>query len=157
MKKYSDMSKEELLTLKAQLDKEFADIKAQGLALDMSRGKPAADQLNLSMELMDVLGDRPLTVCRELTKKYEEAFQTTFSELIEKYSNTDIKGEFVLVIAGKPEEELIEEKRRQWEKISVQEHVEYYVNQGRDKKEAMRLAAKDRGVSKRDIYNECNR
>ena len=56
MKKYSDMSKEELLTLKAQLDKEFADIKAQGLALDMSRGKPAADQLNLSMELMDVLG-----------------------------------------------------------------------------------------------------
>ena len=52
MKKYSDMSKEELLTLKAQLDKEFADIKAQGLALDMSRGKPAADQLNLSMELM---------------------------------------------------------------------------------------------------------
>lgn len=98
--------------------------------------------------------DRPLTVCRELTKKYEEAFQTTFSELIEKYSNTDIKGEFVLVIAGKPEEELIEEKRRQWEKMSVQEHVEYYVNQGRDKKEAMKLAAKDRGVSKRDIYNE---
>ena len=108
-------------------------------------------------ELMDVLGDRPLTVCRELTKKYEEAFQTTFSELIEKYSNTDIKGEFVLVIAGKPEEELIEEKRRQWEKMSVQEHVEYYVNQGWDKKEAMKLAAKDRGVSKRDIYNECNR
>ena len=71
-------------------------------------------------ELMDALGDRPLTVCRELTKKYEEAFQTTFSELIEKYSNTDIKGEFVLVIAGKPEEELIEEKRRQWEKMSVQ-------------------------------------
>lgn len=108
-------------------------------------------------ELMDALGDRPLTVCRELTKKYEEAFKTTFSELIEKYSNTDIKGEFVLVIAGKPEEELIEEKRRQWEKMSVQEHVEYYVNQGRDKKEAMKLAAKDRGVSKRDIYNECNR
>lgn len=109
-------------------------------------------------ELMDVLGDRPLTVCRELTKKYEEAFQTTFSELIEKYSNTDIKGEFVLVIAGKPEEELIEEKRRQWEKMSVQEHVEYYVNQGSGtKKEAMKLAAKDRGVSKRDIYNECNR
>ena len=55
MKKYSEMSKEELLTLKAQLDKEYADIKAQGLALDMSRGKPAADQLDLSMGLMDVL------------------------------------------------------------------------------------------------------
>ena len=55
MKKYSDMSKEELLTLKAQLDKEYADIKAKGLALDMSRGKPSADQLNLSMGMMDVL------------------------------------------------------------------------------------------------------
>ena len=55
MKKYSDMSKEELLTLKAQLDKEYADIKAKGLALDMSRGKPSADQLNLSMGLMNVL------------------------------------------------------------------------------------------------------
>ena len=55
MKKYSDMSKEELLTLKAQLDKEYADIKAKGLALDMSRGKPSADQLDLSMGLMNVL------------------------------------------------------------------------------------------------------
>ena len=55
MKKYSDMSKEELLTLKAQLDKEYADIKAKGLALDMSRGKPSADQLNLSMGMMDTL------------------------------------------------------------------------------------------------------
>ena len=55
MKKYSDMSKEELLTLKAQLDKEYADIKAKGLALDMSRGKPSADQLDLSMGLINVL------------------------------------------------------------------------------------------------------
>ena len=55
MKKYSDMTKEELLTLKAQLEKEFADIKAQGLTLDMSRGKPSAAQLDLSMEMMSVL------------------------------------------------------------------------------------------------------
>ena len=55
MKKYSDMSKEELLTLKAQLDKEFADIKAQGLALDMSRGKPSASQLNVTMDMLDVI------------------------------------------------------------------------------------------------------
>jgi 16S rRNA (cytidine1402-2'-O)-methyltransferase len=108
-------------------------------------------------ELMQILGDRKLTVCRELTKRYEEAFQTTFSNAIEKYTDADIKGEFVLVIAGKPEEELLQEKREQWEKMSVKEHVEYYVNQGNDKKEAMKLVAKDRGVSKRDIYNECNR
>lgn len=106
---------------------------------------------------METLGDRELTVCRELTKRYEEAFQTTLGRAIEKYTNMDIKGEFVLVIAGKPEEEIIQEKRKQWEMMSVEEHVEYYVNLGKDKKEAMKLAAKDRGVSKRDIYNEYNR
>lgn len=108
-------------------------------------------------ELQEILGDRELTVCRELTKRYEEAFQTTLSRAIEKYSDGNIKGEFVLVIAGKAEEEVLEEKRRQWESMGVEEHVQYYVNQGKDKKEAMKLAAKDRGVSKRDIYNECNR
>ena len=65
MKKYSDMSKEELLTLKAQLDKEYADIKAKGLALDMSRGKPSAEQLNLSMDMMDVLRSDSDLVCEE--------------------------------------------------------------------------------------------
>lgn len=108
-------------------------------------------------ELMETLGDRELTVCRELTKRYEEAFQTTLGKAIEKYTDMDIKGEFVLVIAGKPEEEIIQEKRKQWEMMSVEEHVEYYVNQGKDKKEAMKLVAQDRGVSKRDIYNEYNR
>ncbi len=105
-------------------------------------------------ELEKTIGNRPLTVCRELTKKYEEAFQTTFSELIEKYSNTDIKGEFVLVIAGKPMEEIQAEKREQWELMTIEEHVQFYMNQDIDKKTAMKMVAKDRGVSKRDIYNE---
>lgn len=105
-------------------------------------------------ELSQVLGNRPLTICRELTKKFEEGFKTTLEGAIAKYEDKEPKGEFVLVIAGKPEEEIEMEKRMQWEDMSIAEHVEHYVNQGNDKKEAMKLVAKDRGVSKRDIYNE---
>lgn len=105
-------------------------------------------------ELRDVLGDRELTVCRELTKKYEESFQTTLEGAISRYEEKEPKGEFVLVIAGKSEEEIEQEKRSKWEEMSVFEHVEFYINQGKDKKDAMKAAAKDRGVSKRDIYNE---
>lgn len=105
-------------------------------------------------ELQQTLGNRKITVCRELTKKYEETFLSTIEEVIAKYSEKEPKGEYVLVIEGKPEKELEEEKRQQWENMSVAEHVEFYIAQGNDKKEAMKLAAKDRGVSKRDIYNE---
>lgn len=105
-------------------------------------------------ELHQVLGNRKLTVCRELTKRYEEAFQTTLDEAVIKYEEKEPKGEFVLVIAGKSYEEAEAEKRKQWESMTIAEHVEYYINKGNDKKEAMKLAAKDRGVSKRDIYNE---
>lgn len=105
-------------------------------------------------ELKEVLGDRGLSICRELTKKYEESFQTTLQEAIDKYEEKEPKGEFVLVIAGKPEEEIEQEKRSRWEQMSTQEHVDFYVAQGMDKKEAMKAAAKDRGVSKRDIYNQ---
>ena len=105
-------------------------------------------------ELQQVLGNRPMTICRELTKKYEESFQTTIKSAIAKYEEIDPKGEFVLVIEGRPEEEIEKEKRKQWEDMSIAEHVEFYICQGKDKKEAMKLAAKDRGVSKRDIYNE---
>lgn len=104
-------------------------------------------------ELRDALGNRSITLCRELTKKYEEADKTTIDGAIEKYNEKEPKGEFVLVIEGKSQEEIKEEKRKQWEDMSIEEHMEYYVNQGNDKKAAMKLVAKDRGVSKRDIYN----
>lgn len=84
-------------------------------------------------ELERVLGDRPITICRELTKKFEEAFQTTITEAIELYQEKEPKGEYVLVIAGKPEEELEEEKRKQWEEMTIKEHVNYYIEQGNDK------------------------
>lgn len=105
-------------------------------------------------ELEKTIGNRPLTICRELTKKYEEAFQTTINEAIEYYDSKEPKGEYVLVIAGKPMEEIQAEKREQWELMTIEEHVQFYMNQDMDKKTAMKMVAKDRGVSKRDIYNE---
>lgn len=105
-------------------------------------------------ELEKTIGNRSLTICRELTKKYEEAFQTTISEAIEYYDSKEPKGEYVLVIAGKPMEEIQAEKREQWELMTIEEHVQFYMNQDMDKKTAMKMVAKDRGVSKRDIYNE---
>lgn len=103
-------------------------------------------------ELQTVLGDRGLTLCRELTKKYEEGFQTTIDAAIELYEKKEPRGEYVLVIAGRSQEDITEEKIKKWEDITVEDHVEIYMQQGKDKKEAMKLAAKDRGVSKRDIY-----
>lgn len=103
-------------------------------------------------ELMDALGDRELTVCRELTKKYEEKIQTTFSSLLSYYEDKEPRGEYVLVICGKSREDIVKEQQSSWEQLSIEEHMAHYENQGIEHKEAMKLVAKDRGVSKRDIY-----
>ena len=103
-------------------------------------------------ELLDVLGDRELTVCRELTKKHEEKIQTTFSSLLSYYEEKEPRGEYVLVICGKSREEIVKEQQASWEEMSIEAHMEHYESQGIDHKEAMKLVAKDRGVSKRDIY-----
>lgn len=104
-------------------------------------------------ELMEVLGqDRKITICKELTKRYENTFLTTFGEAAAFYEENEPRGEYVLVIEGKSRKEIKSEKQAQWETMSVEAHVEMYIKQGMDRKEAMKAAAKDRGVSKRDIY-----
>ena len=103
-------------------------------------------------DLFEAIGDRRITICRELTKKYETAFRTTFSKALEYYQEEEPRGECVIVIEGRNPEELEEEKRRSWEEMTVEEHMEIYLKQGVDQKEAMKLVAKYRGVSKRDIY-----
>lgn len=103
-------------------------------------------------ELYEVLGDRPITLCRELTKKHEEKEKTTLAGAIEIYETKEPKGEYVLVIAGKSKDQVIEEQQARWEDISIEDHLQQYIDQGIDKKEAMKMVAKDRGVSKRDIY-----
>ena len=108
-------------------------------------------------EIREYLGNREMTVCRELTKRYEEAIKLTIDEAMEKYETTEPKGEFVLIIKGKTFEELEEEKADKWSEMSVVEHVDMYIEKGIDKKEAFKLVAADRNVSKRDIYNEYTR
>lgn len=103
-------------------------------------------------ELLSVLGDRKLTLCRELTKKYETAFVTTLSEAITYYEAHDPRGEYVLVLEGKSQQELVEESHRTFDAISLEEHMAHYESQGISHKEAMKLVAKDRGISKREVY-----
>ena len=105
-------------------------------------------------ELRDVLGeDRGITLCRELTKKHEEKEKTTIGEALKAYETKEPRGEYVLVIAGKSKAEVIEEARAAFDEMTIEEHMDMYLSKGMDKKEAMKAVAKDRGVSKRDIYN----
>ena len=103
-------------------------------------------------ELLEALGNRRLTICRELTKKHETAFQTTLEEALEYYQEQEPRGECVLVLEGKSREQVRLEQQQSWESISIEEHMEQYLAKGMDRKEAMKQVAKDRGVSKRDIY-----
>lgn len=103
-------------------------------------------------ELKDALGDRKITLCRELTKKFETILPTTLEQALAMYESEDPRGEYVLVIEGKSLQEQLEEKQAQNRELSIEEHMERFVSQGIDRKEAMKLVAKERGVSKRDIY-----
>ncbi len=103
-------------------------------------------------ELREALGNRNITICRELTKKYETAFRTTFENAIVTYETEEPKGECVIVIEGKSIEEIKEEQVRSYEEMTMEEHMQLYEGQGIDRKEAMRMVAKDRGISKRDVY-----
>ena len=103
-------------------------------------------------ELIEVLGNRRATICRELTKKHETAFVTTLAEAAAYYEANEARGECVIVMEGRSRAEMIQEEQSQWESMTVTEHVAFYTDQGIDRKEAMKRAGKDRGVSKREIY-----
>ena len=102
--------------------------------------------------MQEALGNRSITLCRELTKHFEEKRKTSIEEAIAYYRDKEPKGEYVLVIAGKSKEQVLQEQRSQWEDMSLEEHMEMYLSRDMSKKDAMKAVAKDRGVSKRDIY-----
>lgn len=104
-------------------------------------------------ELYECLGERKITLCRELTKKFETVFPTTLEGALEFYKTEEPRGEYVLVIDGKSLAEKKQEEIASWESMSIEEHMAYYEEQGIDNKTAMKQVAKDRGVGKRDIYN----
>lgn len=103
-------------------------------------------------ELYDALGERSVTVCRELTKKFEEIRRMSFPEAIAYYETAEIRGEFVLVIEGKSRDKIRKEEQKAWEDISVREHMDRYLSEGLDRKSAMKSVAKDRGIRKSDVY-----
>lgn len=104
-------------------------------------------------ELSDTLGgDRRLTICRELTKRHEEKLQMTLTDSLSYYEVNEPRGEYVLIIAGRSREEMKKEEQAGWKALSLEEHMAHYESQGIDRREAMKRVAKDRGVSKRDIY-----
>ncbi len=113
----------------------------------------APHRLNKTLAmLLETLGERQMTVCRELTKKHETAVSGTISEVLAYFEAEEPRGECVLVLHGKDVAEMEKEAQEKWQELTVAEHVEYYLSQGMDKKEAMKAAATDRGVSKREIY-----
>lgn len=103
-------------------------------------------------EIYEYLGNRKISVCKELTKKHESVICGNIEDVISKYENEAPRGEYVLVIDGKSVEQIEQEKRDEWNDITVEEHMNRYILQGMTEKDAMKSVAKDRGVPKREIY-----
>lgn len=107
-------------------------------------------------DLEEVLGeDRKISLVREISKKYEEVIRTTLGLACSLYNDSEenrVRGEFVLVIEGKSIRQVQDEAIKSWEELSIKEHIKIYEDKGVDRKEAMKLVAKDRGISKRDVY-----
>ncbi|MGN0506396.1 MAG: 16S rRNA (cytidine(1402)-2'-O)-methyltransferase [Lachnospiraceae bacterium] len=102
--------------------------------------------------LLDTLGERQLTVCRELTKKHESSVSGTIAEVLAYFETNEPRGECVLIIDGKNYADIEKEAKEKWQELSIEEHVEKYLAEGMTKKDAMKAAADDRGLSKRDVY-----
>lgn len=138
------------------------DKKQRGQVLDMLKTETrtiiiyeAPHHLKATLKLLfDTLGNRRITITRELTKKFETIVQTTIEESISYYDKEKPRGEYALVIEGLDPKKLIEEKQQEWKQMTLNEHMAHYENQGYDRKEAMRQVGKDRGISKRDVYQE---
>lgn len=103
-------------------------------------------------DIYSVLGNRKITICRELTKKFETILPTTLEKALEMYEKEEPRGEYVLVIEGKSLDDRKKETRNSWQEMSVEQHMQFYEKEGTDHKEAMKLVAKDRGITKREVY-----
>lgn len=102
--------------------------------------------------LVDVFGNRKIAICRELTKLYEEIFRGDLSSALQYFIKNKPRGEFVIVLEGKRIEDIKEEKKQEWINLSIEDHILKYINNGRSKKEAIKLVAKDRELPKSEVY-----
>ena len=103
-------------------------------------------------ELHETLGNRSITLCRELTKRFETILPTTLEDALLIYQKEEPRGEYVLVVEGKSLQTFKKEQEADWQVTSIEDHMAIYEAKGVDHKEAMKLVAKDRGISKRDVY-----
>lgn len=103
-------------------------------------------------ELYETLGERNITICRELTKKFETVMPTTLEAALAFYREEQPRGEYVLVVEGKSILQKKKERQEGFLDLAIEEHMERYEKAGVERKEAMKMVAKDRGVSKREIY-----
>ena len=103
--------------------------------------------------LLEALGDRSVSICRELTKKHEEIRRTTIAQALSHCQVQEPRGEYVLVIAGADRKELIARKQEAVRsELPLKEHMQQYLDRGMDRKEAMKAVAKERGMTKREVY-----
>jgi 16S rRNA (cytidine1402-2'-O)-methyltransferase len=100
----------------------------------------------------EAVGNRRISICKELTKRHEKSWLTTLEEAVAWYGENDARGEYVLVIEGIDPKVLEEEKQASWETMSIEDHVALYESKGKTKKEAMQSVASDRGMTKREVY-----
>jgi len=108
--------------------------------------------LNTLEFLYENIGNRKISMCRELTKMYEEIIRLTLEDAIEYYKNNSPRGEYVLVIEGKSKEAIDKDERAKWDSLTIKEHIQRYIDDGADKKDAIKKVAKDRDIPKSEIY-----
>ena len=152
----SDSSEDELMQVCKDFESYFVEEVLKEMAAETRTivMYEAPHRLVKTLKLLaERLGDRKVTVCRELTKRHETAFHSTLEGTVAYYEANDPKGECVIVFAGRSREEIRQEEKARWEDMSIEDHMEHYISQGLDRKEAMKKVAKDRGVQKREIYN----
>lgn len=104
-------------------------------------------------DMLDIFGERDIAVCRELTKKYEEVFRGSIRQSIERFTQNDPKGEFVIIVKGADKGEVRQESQ-EWENITIKDHLLKYINEGMSKKDAVKKVAEDRGLPKNEVYKE---
>ena len=107
-------------------------------------------------ELYEALGDRRITLCRELTKKFETILPTTIGQALVLYETEEPRGEYVLAVEGKSLRQKKAERQEAWQSMSIEDHMAFYEEGGMDEKNAMKQVARDRGVPKREIYQYLN-
>ncbi len=140
-----------LPTDKKELRRVLDDMKRETRTIVMYE---APHRLVRTLELLLAeLGDRQMTAVKELTKLHENSYAGSISDLLTYFTANEPKGEFVLVIHGLDHEDIEEATKQSWNEMDLNEHMQLYLDKGMDKKEAMKMVAKDRGISKRDVYN----